>query len=262
MDSIGFPLVVNEVKRQIHSMQALDEGEEPNFKDADYNLAAYAAALKVLTQFGKIDGKDVEHEVFAVRDKKTKSDFQIVIERALGIACSTLVPAGLEPVWRDLSLVEQYYLRGLDIESRGERRQGMYEELARGFGVSEIKPMLKSDKANGARMHTANGFADKLLETPKDASNENPAPRQGTASSHPSPSSHSATSSSPSARPPPTKTTPSPAAAISATASAKPTGSNANASSTASTGSAPSATPPAPSPGKKTPKPSASSKAG
>lgn len=29
----------------------------------------------------------------------------------------------------------------------------MYEELARGFGVTNIKPLLKSDKANGARMH-------------------------------------------------------------------------------------------------------------
>ena len=31
-------------------------------------------------------------------------------------------------------------LRALDIESRGERRKGMYEELARGFGVTDIKP--------------------------------------------------------------------------------------------------------------------------
>lgn len=29
-----------------------------------YQLAAYAAALKVLTQYGNIDGRDVEHEVF------------------------------------------------------------------------------------------------------------------------------------------------------------------------------------------------------
>jgi putative DNA methylase len=154
-----YPLVEDEVKRQIDSMQALDEGGEPNFNDADYQLAAYAAALKVLTQYGNLDGKDVEHEVFAVREKNQKSDFQVVIERALGIACDTLVPRGLDNSWRDLSLVERYYLRALDIESRGERRQGMYEELARGFGVTDIKPLLKNDKANGARMHTPSGFA-------------------------------------------------------------------------------------------------------
>lgn len=158
-----YPLVEDEVKRQIESMQALDEGGEPNFNDADYQLAAYAAALKVLTQYGNLDGKDVEHEVFAVRGKNEKSDFQIVIERALGIACDTLVPRGLDNSWRDLSLVERYYLRALDIESRGERRKGMYEELARGFGVTDIKPLLKSDKANGARMFTPSGLAAGLL---------------------------------------------------------------------------------------------------
>ena len=158
-----YPLVEDEVKRQLASMQALDEGGEPNFNDADYQLAAYAAALKVLTQYGSLDGRDVEHEVFAVRGQREKSDFEAVIERALGIACDTLIPRGLEAVWRDLSLVERYYLRALDIESRGERRQGMYEELARGFGVLDIRPLLKSDKANGARMHTPSGFAAAAL---------------------------------------------------------------------------------------------------
>jgi adenine-specific DNA methylase len=158
-----YPLVEDEVKHQIVSMQALDEDGEPNFNDADYQLAAYAAALKVLTQYGTLDGKDVEHEVFAVRNKNEKSDFQIVIERALGIACDTLVPRGLDASWRELSLVERYYLRALDIESRGERRKGMYEELARGFGVTDIRPLLKSDKANGARMFTPSGLTAGLL---------------------------------------------------------------------------------------------------
>ncbi len=158
-----YPLVEDEVKRQIESMQALDEDGEPNFNDADYQLAAYAAALKVLTQYGNLDGRDVEHEVFAVRAKNKKSDFEAVIERALGIACDTLVPRGLDNSWRELSLVERYYLRALDIESRGERRKGMYEELARGFGVTDIRPLLKSDKANGARMFTPSGLAASLL---------------------------------------------------------------------------------------------------
>lgn len=161
-----YPLVEDEVRRQIASMQALDEGGEPNFNDADYSLAAYAAALKVLTQYASLEDRDVEHEVFAVRGKKEKSDFQSVIERAIGIACDTLVPNGLEELWSDRSLVERYYLRALDIESRGERRKGMYEELARGFGVNDLRPLLKSDKANGTRMHTASGMGKRNLDAP------------------------------------------------------------------------------------------------
>lgn len=158
-----FPMVEDEVHRQIDAMRALDEGGEPNFNDADYQLAAYAAALKVLTQYGNIDGRDVEHEVFAVRARNEASDFQRVIERAITIACDYLIPRGLDAVWRDLDLSERYYLRALDIESRGERRKGMYEELARGFNLSDIRPLLLSDKANGARMLTPTGFGSATL---------------------------------------------------------------------------------------------------
>ena len=129
----------------------------------DYQLAAYAAALKVVTQYAALDGKDVEHEVFAVRDRNEKSAFQTVIERAITIACDLLVPKGLDASLRELSLVERYYLRALDIESRGERRKGMYEELARGFGVTDIRPLLKSDTANGTRMVTPSGLSGTLL---------------------------------------------------------------------------------------------------
>jgi hypothetical protein len=39
----------------------------------------------------------------------------------------------------------------------------MYEELARGFGVTDIRPLLKSDKANGTRMFTPTGLAASVL---------------------------------------------------------------------------------------------------
>ncbi len=187
-----YPLVEDEVRRQIESMQALDEDGEPNFNDADYQLAAYAAALKVLTQYATLNGKDVEHEVFAVRERHTKSDFQIVIERAITIACDLLIPRGLDASWRELSLVERYYLRALDIESRGERRKGMYEELARGFGVTDIRPLLKSDQANGTRMHTPSGFAAAGLAPIGEAGTDALPARRGraaTGTAHPFPSS-------------------------------------------------------------------------
>jgi adenine-specific DNA methylase len=178
-----YPLVEDEVRSQIASMQALDEEGEPNFNDSDYQLAAYAAALKVLTQYSTLDGKNVADQVFTVRTKNQKSDFQQVIERAITIACNELIPKGLADSWRDLNLIERYYLRALDIESRGERRKGMYEELARGFGVADIKPLLKSDKANGTCVYTPSGFGTSLL-APIDGAVESAAalPRRGRAS--------------------------------------------------------------------------------
>ncbi|MHB1421391.1 MAG: DNA methylase, partial [Bacillota bacterium] len=49
-----YPDIEDEVKRQIQSMQDLDDKEEPNFSDADFILAAYAASLKVLTSYKRI----------------------------------------------------------------------------------------------------------------------------------------------------------------------------------------------------------------
>ena len=169
-----YPLVEDEVRRQIDSMRELDEGGEPNFGDTDYQLAAYAAALRVLTQYQTLDGQDVGHELFRARPttegrgrrpgQREASRFEQVIERGIQIACDYLVPRGLETVWQGLSGDERLYLRALDVESRGERRQGMYQELARGFGVREVKPLLHTDKANSTRVRTPGEFGRRDLE--------------------------------------------------------------------------------------------------
>jgi putative DNA methylase len=41
----------------------------------------------------------------------------------------------------------------------------MYEELARGFGVAEVRSLLESDKANGTRLSTPTGLAAAMLGT-------------------------------------------------------------------------------------------------
>ena len=86
-----------------------------------------------------------------------------MIERAIEIACDYLVPRGLETVWQGLTADERLYLRALDVESRGERRQGVYQELARGFGVREVKPLLHTEKANSTRVRTSSEFGRKNL---------------------------------------------------------------------------------------------------
>ena len=243
-----YPLVEDEVKRQIASMQALDEDGEPNFNDADYQLAAYAAALKVLTQYATLDGKDVEHEVFAVRDQKREERLPDRHRaRASASPATRSIPRGLDTSWRDLSLVERYYLRALDIESRGERRKGMYEELARGFGVTDIRPLLKSDKANGTRMHTPSGFAAAGL-APVDGGDADALPtRRGRAAAGAAHPFAVFTASPPALCHPgnqlPRTTAPNLAANTCGTPSAKATGVSANALSLCSNGSPPSAMP-------------------
>lgn len=155
--------VEGEVRRQLDSMKDLDDARDPNFSDTDYQLAAYAAALRVLTS-KKIEEIDVAYELTRKRGKGEKSKVEEIIEKAVKIACDHLVPVGIEPhLWKSLSSLERLYVKGLEMESHGEHRQGVYQELARGFGVEEYKQLLASTKANETRLKTATEFGRKEL---------------------------------------------------------------------------------------------------
>lgn len=152
-----------EVRRQLDTMRDLDDAKDPNFGDTDYQLAAYAAALRVLTS-RKIEEIDVAYELTRTRTKGEKSPVEELIERAVKIACDHLVPRGVDThLWKSLSALERFYLKGLELESHGEHRVGVYQELARGFGVDEYKPLLASIKANETRLKSASEFGNKEM---------------------------------------------------------------------------------------------------
>jgi putative DNA methylase len=67
------------VRVQLETMRALEDKEQPNFGDADYQLAAYAAALKVLTRYAVIDGRPVAEQVTYGGDI---SDVRRLLDRA------------------------------------------------------------------------------------------------------------------------------------------------------------------------------------
>ena len=90
-----------------------------------------------------------------------------LIERAVRIASDELIPAGLDaPVWRKLSPEERLYLKGISVEARGDSREGVYTELARGYGATEYRQMLASSVANKTRLKTPTEFAARDVRTP------------------------------------------------------------------------------------------------
>ena len=156
--------IEDEVKAQLDSMLLLDDKEDPNFGDTDYQLAAYAAALKVLTQYNNIEDFDIEYELSRHRQPGEKSPIEYIIEDAVKIACSYLVPIGFsEMVWKMITPEERFYLKGLELESHGEFRAGAYQELAKGFGLREYKFFFASSKANQVRLKNAIEFGAKVL---------------------------------------------------------------------------------------------------
>ena len=152
------PEVEVEVERQLDGMLALDDREEPNFSNADYQLAAYAAALRVLTRHSAIEDIDVARQLARERDAGEANPIEKIIEDAVQTASNFLVPVRLRDaswLWPRLGAEEKLYLKGLEVESHGDFRAGVYQEFARGFGVRDYRALLRTGKANETRLKTA-----------------------------------------------------------------------------------------------------------
>jgi len=161
-----YPEIEDEVRRQLDHMLALDDKEDPNFADTDYQLAAYAAALRVLTSYSEIEGHDIRHELFRQKQAGETSAFEQVINRAVEIASDHLVPKGLETrYWKILSAPERLYLKCLELEKNMEARSGAYQELAKGFGVRDYTGLYYQTKANAVRFKTGSEFKKTGLGT-------------------------------------------------------------------------------------------------
>ena len=159
--------VEEEVRRQLDSMRLMDDRASPMFADSDYQLAAYAAALRVLTQYASVSGIDIEREMHREGGENPVTRF---IDEAVRLVADALVPSGLdESVWKGLGQEERFYLKALQTEKAGNQKIAVYQELARGFGCHDYKGLLASTKANAARLKTATEFGERLLGKPGDA---------------------------------------------------------------------------------------------
>ena len=154
------------VQEQIDSMHELDNVANPDFNDGDYLLAAYVAALKVLTSYADIEGLDVQYELEKARENNTESPVTKIINTARKEAYDYLVPDGISPaVWAKLAVEERFYLKGLGMELNGVHTLGSFQELGRGFGVRDYDDLLGSTKSNAARLKIPTEFkANKAFE--------------------------------------------------------------------------------------------------
>ncbi len=145
----------SEVKRQIASMQELDDKEEPNFADPDYVLAAYAASLKVLTSYAEIEDLDLDYELNQAITNPSGSKIVGIIENAKKVAYDCVIPLEFDSfLWRDLTNAEKFYIKGIESEKHGNYQIGTYQEFARGFSIAGYSQLMASERANTARLKT------------------------------------------------------------------------------------------------------------
>jgi len=151
----------DEVERQIKDMIGLNDQMdavrgENIFNDADLQMAGYAAALRVLTAYTKIDGIDMTREALRPRKKGEKTLVDELTEFAVQTANEFLVPDGLERgLWLELNGAERFYLKMMDIEEAGEAKLDQFQNFAKAFRVSDYDDLMASKTPNNAKLKTA-----------------------------------------------------------------------------------------------------------
>ncbi len=157
--------IQEEVEAQVQALTGLNQEakslyrDENVFEDADIQMAGYAAALRVLTRYAMIDGRDMTAEAARPRVKGETTFVDSLIVFAVDTANQCLVPQGIpQSHWDKLSGAERFYLKLLDMEARGAKTLDNYQNFAKAFKVRDFKPLLASQKANDARLKSAVEF--------------------------------------------------------------------------------------------------------
>ena len=162
-----------EVAEQIDTMSGLNQnivgsGRIENlFEDADLQMAGYAAALRVLTRYGVIDGIDMTKESLRPRRAGEKSLVGEVIEFAVQVANEHMVPEPMSPkLWAWLTGAERFYFKMMDVETTALRKLDNYQNFAKAFRVSDYASLMGSVEPNQARLKMAREFRKNCFEVP------------------------------------------------------------------------------------------------
>lgn len=157
--------IQEEVEEQVKTLIGLNQEakdlyrDENLFEDADLQMAGYAAALRVLTRYAIIDGKDMTLEAIRPRIEGQKTFVDELIEFAVDVANQCLVPQGIEKThWDKLKPAERFYLKMIDLEAKGLKTLDNYQNFAKAFKVKDFRPFMASVRANSARLKGAVEF--------------------------------------------------------------------------------------------------------
>ncbi|MHC2583021.1 anti-phage-associated DUF1156 domain-containing protein [Bradyrhizobium diazoefficiens] len=163
-----------EVADQIDTMAGLNQhikgrGRIENlFEDADLQMAGYAAALRILTRYERIDGIDMTKEALRPRRAGEKDIVGEIIDFSVQVANEHMVPENMQPkLWESLSGPERFYFKMMDIETTSLRKLDNYQNFAKAFRVGDYGILMGSLEPNKARLKTAKEFKKSGFEIPE-----------------------------------------------------------------------------------------------
>ena len=157
--------IQEEVEAQVQALTGLNQEarglyrDENVFEDADVQMAGYAAALRTLTRYARIDGRDMTSEAIRPRVKNETTFVDGLIAFAVDTANQCLVPQGIaNSLWEKLSGAERFYLKMLDLEARGVKTLDNYQNFAKAFKVRDFRALMGDKRANQACLKGAAEF--------------------------------------------------------------------------------------------------------
>lgn len=145
------------VNVQLARLTALDDSwhersnAETLYTDGDLTLAAYAAALQVVTSYSTIDRQPLDRDLYRKLAKGERTMIRDLVDYAAQVANGMLVPTDFpRDMWRDLAAPERFYVRMLDMEAKGSAKVADFQNFAKSFAFGDYTNVMASTTANAA----------------------------------------------------------------------------------------------------------------
>lgn len=158
------------VAAQVSRLTALDDSwhertnAETLYTDGDLTLAAYAAALQVVTAYSTIDRQPLDRDLYRKLAKGEATMLRELISYAESVANNLLVPEGFpKEMWRDLKTAERFYVRMLDMEAKGSAKVADFQNFAKSFAFGGYAELMASTSANAASLAGAEYLKGRTL---------------------------------------------------------------------------------------------------
>jgi putative DNA methylase len=155
------------VRAQLDRLSALDAAwrTEALYTDGDLTLAAYAAALQVVTSYSTIDRQPLDRDLYRRLGKDERTMIRKLVDYAAHVANGMLVPEGFpRDAWRDLQSAERFYVRMLNMEAKGNTKVADFQNFGRSGGFTDYADLMASTDANAAELAGAAELKGRMLE--------------------------------------------------------------------------------------------------
>ena len=154
------------VRAQLDRLLALDAAwrAETLYTDGDLTLAAYAAALQVVTSYSTIDRQPLDRDLYRKLGKGERTMIRDLVDYAAQVANGLLVPTAFRDAWRDLDAPRASMSACSTWKQRGATKVADFQNFAKSFAFGAYADLMASTTANAASLAGAADLKGRMLD--------------------------------------------------------------------------------------------------